>query len=235
MISPQLSVREFPMDEPASPATSNTRSWWAACVLIIPISVFVIIWIAAAGPIIGEQIWVFGIVFIIAIALALVVIPLAVDDDYREQLLDRLRFRGPPSETLPYHEVIHWDETTPTQVWPTIRTESGEIVSIPRDYDSMNPPLLTLSVIQRRLPELEATIEELNANLLMISTTYESPTRTQEQLLIERSVANKLLASLVLQRGNKTLAPSYYTRKRRQLLRTIARIDEKLDRHSDSL
>ncbi|MFX1509524.1 MAG: hypothetical protein ACFFBR_04365 [Promethearchaeota archaeon] len=217
------------MDEPLPPSSTDMRGWWIACVLILPILVFIFIWVVA----IGDVIVIFGAFFIIAIALAIFGIPLLIDDEYRKRFFNRLRRRVPPSEIFQCNEEIRWDEIPLLEVWPTIRSETGDTVSIPPDYDSSVSQLLPINVIQQHISELEAAVEELDANLHMIPTTYESPTRVHEQLLIERGAANLLLASLILQRGKKTIAPKYYTRKRRQLLRTIARIDEKIDELSE--
>ncbi len=210
------------MDESVGHEISDISRWWSLCLLILPISIFLIIWVASTWPFGFGGIW---FIIILIVCSGIIVIPLLVDHEYRVRVIQRIRGTPSSHDFLHIPEETDWSDPSAIQVWPIIRSVEGEPVSSRSHVQFYESRLLSIPVIEQKLPELEEAINELDAQVETYLIAKESRRPNREQLMIERSAANQLLTSLLIQRGKKTVTPQFYRRKRRWLLRTIEQID----------
>ena len=208
---------------------SDISRGWALCLLLLPITIIAIIWFTVIVPIAFGPIWVYGGLIIFVVILAIIGIPLLVDGEYRDRVIRRIRGETASPEMLFDPDTTNWNGSGAIQVWPTIRSKEGKPVSSRSHLNVSYLPRLSLPAIQQKIPELEEAVNELDAQVNAYSNGLEVSVLNQEQLRIERNAASQLLASLLIQRRKKTIAPQFYRRKRRRLLRTIKQIDFALD------
>ena len=218
------------MDEYGGNEISDVSRGWALCLLILPITIFVLIWISMAIPFYSWTFLFYGALIIFVVILAIIGIPILVDSEYRERVIRRIRREEPPPEILFDPDATNWNDPGTIQVWPTIRSSEGTPVSSRSHLHFSEPPLRSLPTIQEKLPELEEAINELDSQVEAYSITLETREPDYEQLMIEKKAANQLLTSLQNHRGNNRVAPEFYRRKRRRLLRTIEQIDTALEK-----
>ncbi|MFW9831952.1 MAG: hypothetical protein ACFFD8_09255 [Candidatus Thorarchaeota archaeon] len=214
------------MSHPESENISGISRWYSLCLLIIP-SILIIIFLVGSIPFSPLTIG-FATFVVLVLLLMGISLPLITDKNYRSRLTNWFQRRIKIRTEFEIQENLESTPLSPTLVMPKLQTEDGTPVPVMFTEETPLKIVRSLTDVINQLPELEAMVEELNTHISPHHTSRFS-FALREKLVIEKSAANSLLASLLTQYSKKTISKKYFQQKRANLLQTIKKLDIALD------
>ncbi|MFX1564064.1 MAG: hypothetical protein ACFFDP_12235 [Promethearchaeota archaeon] len=176
---------------------------------------------------------------VICLGILLIVFVMSSHHNWRQAI--RRYFFG--KEGSPHSSRTQISHATPTLTQNSFNTHTSQPILVPATFDSSSDypdikiwptDVLPLNTVIQRLPTLESLVDELQEIIDSSSLQYsEVVDINREALLVKREATTLLLSSLIQQLKKKSIPLSFYLQKRKDLVKTLQKIEASLGSSSE--